>query len=190
MITIPQQWNEPHPLLNTVGSVDHTHIKIGRTRYDQRRFYRADKGHAIIGQITVDRCGKIIHVAFGYRGSSNDQLVLSLSNLLTLLPDDMKLCADGGFSSKKFGVHLVTPTDITKNEELKHMQKVERVIVECTIGFIKRHEILASRFRMDICLLPVVVCSMLTNRFMEQTSHPNTREGTIVRQKTNRQKPT
>lgn len=93
--------------------------------------------------MTVDRCGKIVHVAFGYR-FANDQLVLSLSNIFLLLPDDVKLCADGGFSSKKFGVHLVTPSDISNDEKLKHLQKVERVIVECTIGFIKRHEMLIA----------------------------------------------
>lgn len=34
-IKIPDDWNPPHPLLNTVGSVDHSHFRIGRIRYDQ-----------------------------------------------------------------------------------------------------------------------------------------------------------
>lgn len=171
-IKIPEQWNEPHPLLNTVGSVDHSHFKIGRTRYDQSRYYRRDKGHAIIGQVTVDRCGNIIHLSVGYRGSSNDQLILSLSKIISLLPKGSRLCADGGFRGKDLGVHLVIPEDLTDDEMLSHFQKVERVIVECTIGFIKRYEILSTRFRHNITLLPIVamVCACLANKFLK--NHP------------------
>lgn len=171
-IKIPQEWNPPHPLLGTIGSVDHSHFKIGRTRYDQSRFYRRDKGHAIIGQVTVDRCGNIIHMSVGYRGASNDQLILSLSNVVSMLPRGKRLCADGGFRTKDLGLHLVTPDNLKEDEILSHFQKVERVIVECTIGFVKRYEILSSRFRHNIALLPLVamVCACLTNKFLQK--HP------------------
>lgn len=170
-ISFPTEWTEPHPLFGTYGSIDHTHIRIGRSRYDQKRYYRADKGHAIIAQVTVDRIGKIIHISAGYRGNSNDQLVLSLSNVMSLLGETTRMCTDGGFSSGLFGSRLVTPSAI-EGAVMQHFQKVERVIVECTIGFMKRYDILSSRFRFSLPLFPVVVivCGLLTNLYLE--GHP------------------
>ncbi len=55
-----------------------THFRIGRSRYDQKRYYRADKGHALIAEVTTDRCGNIIHMSV-----ANDQLVMSLSSVMS-----------------------------------------------------------------------------------------------------------
>ncbi len=116
-------WNN-HPLLGTCGSLDHTHIRIGRTIYDQRRYYRKDKGHAIIAQVICNRYGEIKNFFIGARGASNDQLM------------------------------------------------VERVVVECCIGFIQRYDVLVHRFRMNLALLPRVAhaCALLTNLFLSE--HP------------------
>ncbi len=88
------------------ASIDHTHFRIGRSRDDQKRYYRADKGHVLIAQVTTDRCGKLIHMSAGYRGCSNDQLVMSLSSVMTSLPDTVKMCADGGFTTNLYGGRL------------------------------------------------------------------------------------
>ena len=40
-----------HPIFSTDGALDHSHFRIGRSRYDQSRYYRKDKGHALIGQL-------------------------------------------------------------------------------------------------------------------------------------------
>lgn len=72
-----------------------------------------------------------------------DQLILSLSNIVSLLPKGAKLCADGGFRGEDLGLYLITPDDARDDEAISHSSKVGRVIVECTIGFIKLYEILS-----------------------------------------------
>ncbi len=173
----PQAWQQ-HPILGTSGSLDHTHFRIGRTRFDQRKYYRKDKGHAVIGQVITDRLGEIRSFFVGPRGCSNDQLVVSLSNISRIVPSGVSFAADAGFSGNRFSF-LLTPDDCD-DTEMKHFQKVERVVVECSIGFLKRFGILSGRFRCGIVMLPRVAhtCALLTNLFL--VAHPIRTQSSIT----------
>jgi hypothetical protein len=160
---------EPHPALGTSGSIDHTHFTTGKSDVLQREKYRKDKGHANIAMVVVNREGLISYFNSGFRGASNDNRVVALSDLNNI--SNFKLNADGGFRSTH--LNLIHPKNIPENAS-NALLKYERVIVEICNAYIKRFGILNSNWgnkKKYFQSVVSLVCAQLTNLFL--------REGTI-----------
>lgn len=153
-----------------IGAIDCTHFKIQRPSVMQSVFYRGDKCiHSLIAQAIVDIQGRMLHFTVGYPGSKNDQDVLFFSNISTHI-GERKLLADGGYrvsdAVPRHRVDLVTPDRATN----LRAQRMERMVVEVSFGYMKRFHALASPWRHRTSLLPLVAmfvaqhCNMLMKR--------------------------
>jgi DDE superfamily endonuclease len=122
--------------------------------YEQRKQYRHHTGkqctHVVKNHLLNDKNHRVWWISDTYEGSIHDKKVMDLENCK--FPKGITLVCDTGFQSLLYdGVSILQPHKAQRNTPLVQIQKKintiissERVVIEHTIGSVKRPHILRN----------------------------------------------
>ena len=156
-----------------VSAIDGTHVPIPSPSTDGHQ-YRCRKGYPSINvQLACDAEGLFTNVVARWPGSSHDSYVLRNSLLYTAFENGSVngiIVGDSAYPCKRW---LLTPyaNPVTDAEKRYNTcQKRTRVIIECSIGRMKRRFACLNQLRLNLDIVPAAIssCVILHNLIQSQ----------------------